>query len=49
MKSSGLEAIEIGDELKLKPESGSFQLPHRSCVSAGNSEKGGAISVIYLI
>jgi hypothetical protein len=43
-----LEAIEIGDELKLKPESTCFQLPHGSCVTAGNAEKGGAISAIYL-
>ncbi len=49
MKSSRLEAIEIRDELKLKPESGCFSLPHRSCVTAGNSEKGGPISAIYLI
>jgi len=41
--------MEIEDKLKLRPQSNCFQLSHRSCLTAGNSKKGGATSAVYLI
>jgi hypothetical protein len=42
-------AMEIRDELRLESQAVCFQLLHQSCLTAGNSRKGGAISAVYLI